>query len=182
MWSAHAQNNISLAIPGGALHCSILTGEVSIQSPMVGTAKRDRRLFIMYQLAYISTFGLSVGASDIAAILEKARTHNRRDELTGILIADGTRFLQVLEGDRTKVDATFSRISADRRHFAIYQLIGRDVENRSFGEWDMAYREVHNPSDADDLARQAEIMATNLSDPIIRDRLRYFLRLDRQTL
>jgi hypothetical protein len=136
----------------------------------------------MYQLAYISTFGLSVGASDIAAILEKARAHNRRDEITGILIADGTRFLQVLEGNKAKVEAIFARIGSDPRHFAVYRLIGREVEDRSFGEWDMAYREVQNPADADDLARQAELMAGGLSDPVVRDRLRYFLRLDRQTL
>lgn len=136
----------------------------------------------MYQLAYMSTFGLSVGAGDVASILEIARVQNRRNEITGILIADGTRFLQVLEGERTKVAATFKRISADPRHFAVFQMIGREVANRSFGEWDMAYREVHNASDVDDLAKQADQMTANVPDRDIRDRLNFFLRLDRQRL
>ncbi|MGE0775649.1 MAG: BLUF domain-containing protein [Sphingomonadaceae bacterium] len=33
----------------------------------------------MYQLAYISTFGLSVDEKDIADILEHSRANNRRD-------------------------------------------------------------------------------------------------------
>lgn len=136
----------------------------------------------MYQLAYISTFGLSVTAADIEAILNTARARNRADEITGILIADGIRFLQVLEGDRQKVEAAFARIGKDPRHFGVYQLLGREVDHRDFGEWEMAYREVNNSTDADDLTRQAEFMTAGIAEGDIKERLRYFLRLDRQAL
>ena len=136
----------------------------------------------MYQLAYISTFGLSVDEKDIADILKHSRANNRRDGITGILIADGMRFLQVLEGDRSKVETAFARISGDTRHFGIYKLTGRDVPGREFGDWDMAYRHVQTAADENDLVARAELMTAQLPDGQTRDRLRHFLRLDRQSL
>ena len=136
----------------------------------------------MYQLAYVSTFGLSVGAQAFAEILACSRANNRRDGVSGILIADGMRFLQVLEGERAKVEAAFARISADQRHFAVFQLTGRDITEREFGEWDMAYRQVNTAADSRELTARAELMMSQLPEGEIKDRLRHFLRLDRQIL
>lgn len=86
------------------------------------------------------------------------------------------RFLQILEGERRLVEATFARISPDPRHFGVYRLMTRDIENRDFGAWDMAYREVNNPADVEDLA-QAELMTALLPEGEIRDRIRFFSAL-----
>jgi len=50
----------------------------------------------MHQLAYISTIGLHMREQDIEDILQVSRSNNRRDGITGLLVADGVRFLQVL--------------------------------------------------------------------------------------
>ena len=93
----------------------------------------------MYQLVYISAFGLNVRPADIDDILAASRLNNERDGITGMLIADGQRFLQVLEGDRQLVLDAFRRIEADDRHFGILTLSRRDLRRREFGAWEMAY-------------------------------------------
>lgn len=116
----------------------------------------------MYQLVYVSAFGLQVRPSDVADILDASRRNNRRDQLTGLLIADGQRFLQVLEGDRARVLATFKRIEQDRRHFGIVTLSRHDIHKQEFGEWNMAYREVARVADELDLTRKVEAMVADL--------------------
>ena len=91
----------------------------------------------MLQLVYISS---AVAAPDTAPILAVSRHNNMRDDITGLLYADGKRFLQVLEGPAEAVETTYARIAADPRHRAVVQLSRRTVAAREFGQWRMAER------------------------------------------
>ncbi|MGJ3626505.1 BLUF domain-containing protein [Sphingomonas sp. MMS24-JH45] len=51
----------------------------------------------MLQIVYISS-STARGVDLTSSILEVFSHNNRRDRVTGLLFADGTRFLQVLEG------------------------------------------------------------------------------------
>lgn len=90
-----------------------------------------------YQLVYISS---AVGQVDGEAVLAVSRRNNARDGLTGLLYADGRRFLQVLEGERAAVEWAYQRIAIDPRHRALVVLSQRDVAEREFGPWEMAER------------------------------------------
>ena len=91
----------------------------------------------MLQLIYVSSASPGTPA-DPANILTVSDTNNRRDGLTGLLYADGRRFLQVLEGEPDRVARTFDRIQADPRHRAIVVLSRREIDEREFGNWSMA--------------------------------------------
>ena len=91
----------------------------------------------MLQLVYISS---AVGKPDVGAILAASRRNNARDGITGLLYADGVRFLQALEGPADQVEAAFARIKPDPRHRAVVVLSRRTVEEREFGPWQMAHR------------------------------------------
>ncbi len=91
----------------------------------------------MLQLVYISS---SVGKPDVAQILAASRRNNARDGITGLLYADGVRFLQALEGPADAVEAAFARIKGDPRHRAVVILSRRTIETREFGPWQMAHR------------------------------------------
>lgn len=91
----------------------------------------------MLQLVYISS---AVGAPDTRPILEASRRNNARDGITGLLYADGRRFLQALEGPAGVVERAFLRISVDARHRALVVLSRREVAEREFGSWTMAER------------------------------------------
>lgn len=90
----------------------------------------------LMQLIYASRpFGFSGDMLD--DILMAARRNNKRDGLTGALICRADLFLQMLEGPRDKVTATFGRILRDDRHLEVSLVWSGDAPARLFGEWDM---------------------------------------------
>lgn len=99
----------------------------------------------MLQLIYISS---AVGKPDSAAILATSQRNNRRDGVTGLLFCDGMRFLQVLEGPESDVEAAFERIRHDPRHKASVVLSRRTIGEREFGEWAMAERDAGESGEA----------------------------------
>lgn len=94
------------------------------------------------QLIYISTARAVVpSAADVEEILRVSRANNRRDDLTGLLIVGGRRFLQVLEGPAPSLQRAYERIKTDPRHFAMVELGRKKIGNRSFGNWDMGHEQ-----------------------------------------
>ena len=91
----------------------------------------------MYRLLYISTARAPITAEMLETILRASRRNNAAAGITGLLVAGGTRFLQVLEGDRAAVQATYARICADPRHFATVVLEEAPITARTFPQWAM---------------------------------------------
>lgn len=94
----------------------------------------------MRQVIYISTATDQETAGQIDDILRRSRSNNARDAVTGLLYADGKRFLQALEGDPVRIALTLARIERDPRHRAIVILSDRMVDAAEFGDWSMAWR------------------------------------------
>ena len=92
----------------------------------------------MLQLVYISSLTPGTPLAEIASILRSSRRNNAADRITGLLLFDGRRFLQALEGEAEAVERAFLRIRADPRHRAIVKLSERTVDVREFGDWAMA--------------------------------------------
>ena len=88
------------------------------------------------QLIYASRpFGFDAGALD--DILATARHNNARRDLTGALICRHDLFMQLLEGPRAAVTATFGRILRDDRHVEVSLLWCGDAAERLFPDWSM---------------------------------------------
>lgn len=94
------------------------------------------------QITYISTRHPTMADGDVEAILASARRNNLAHGLTGLLLFNGQRFLQHIEGPEDRVDAVFERIKADPRHRAVVLLDRRQATERAFPHWGMAYEAV----------------------------------------
>lgn len=125
------------------------------------------------QVVYISSF---VGAVDTASILATSRRNNARDGLTGLLYADGRRFLQALEGNQLPLERTLERITADPRHRAVVILSCRDIAAREFGEWAMAERVAG--ADGDAFVRHVQTLIAGAS-PAVRATFDGFVQIRR---
>lgn len=99
-----------------------------------------------YQIMYISTMVGTVTPHDCATIARRSATSNRRDDVTGLLLFNSRRFLQVLEGPRDAVDRIFARIYSDPRHRAVVKLREGQIDAREFGAWAMAFDDPARPS------------------------------------
>jgi len=134
----------------------------------------------MIRLTYISTARTSPDEAAIAALLATSRRNNRLIGLTGLLLFDGVRFLQALEGEAEPLLATFARIKADPRHRACVELGRSEIDARGFGEWDMAWQRVATAGSAGTLIDTVDRLVAQMPDPNIRALFTSFARLDRR--
>ncbi len=102
----------------------------------------------MLQIAYLSfaTRELKVNADqEIGKILDTAVANNARLGVTGQLIYRGGIFLQLLEGEKNKVEHLLGCILLDRRrHEGLKILLKQPMIERVFPEWSMAYKKLDN--------------------------------------
>lgn len=73
----------------------------------------------------------------VESILEASTKNNPANEITGVLVATETHFLQVLEGEFVALNATLERISRDTRHNEVQLISFGEIEERRFGDWGM---------------------------------------------
>ena len=122
----------------------------------------------MHRLLYISTAKQVVTPQVLDAILRTSRRNNARDDVTGLLIAGGRRFLQALEGNERSVRATFERIRDDPRHFAAVVLADHAIAERSFAQWSMGYQPGGSAGGDKDVAAAISALVDPIGDPTLR--------------
>lgn len=132
---------------------------------------------MLHQLTYISTARPTLLPADIEEILRASRRNNEREQVTGLLIFDGKRFLQALEGPVEAVEQTFSRIAIDPRHRALVRLSSRGVDSREFGNWSMGSHLAGPVAGSGDMVDHVDAMTAGLTDPNVRETLRSFARI-----
>lgn len=101
----------------------------------------------LHQIMYISSVTGTVTPQECAAIARASAISNRRDDVTGLLLFNSRRFLQVLEGPKEAVERIFARIHGDSRHRAVVKLREGAIDSREFGQWAMAYDDPLSPAD-----------------------------------
>jgi hypothetical protein len=89
-------------------------------------AAARRKPLQLKTLTYTSRASLDLSAADLAAIQDTARHLNALDGITGLLVFDGVRFLQIVEGSEEAIDSLVDRLRDERT-----------VEERSFPDWSM---------------------------------------------
>lgn len=88
-------------------------------------------------LTYTSRASLDLTDGDLADILSTARHFNALEGITGLLVFNGVRFLQIIEGSEAAIDGLVARLRIDPRHTAFEVRDERFVAERFFPEWDM---------------------------------------------
>ena len=88
-------------------------------------------------LTYTSLAKLDLDADDLNDIHRIARHLNSLDGITGLLVFNGTHFLQIIEGAEPAIDDLLARLRRDPRHSGLEVRDERMVEARSFPDWSM---------------------------------------------
>ena len=90
-------------------------------------------------LTYTSWARAGLRPDEVDTILSSAKINNPLDGITGVLIFNGTAFMQILEGSEEAIDGLTSRLVSDPRHSNMSIRDRRLIEKRSFPNWSMAY-------------------------------------------
>lgn len=88
-------------------------------------------------LTYTSRASLDLEAGDLEEIHRTAREVNALEGITGLLIFNGTHFLQIVEGAPEAIEDLVERLRRDPRHHGFEIRDERSVEHRSFPSWSM---------------------------------------------
>jgi hypothetical protein len=93
---------------------------------------------INVRLLYVSRAVGPQTTTMTTSILAQAQAHNQAQGISGVLCQGQGFFFQVIEGERSKVNALYRRISADTRHQDVEILHYEEIHERRFGQWSMA--------------------------------------------
>ena len=108
----------------------------------------------LYQVLYVSTLAPGQPLGVVAEIAAQARVANGQLDITGLLIFDGQRFCQQLEGPKKQVLKLIERIRNDPRHTKVEVLHHGPLAGRRFHQFSLAFSTVE---DVDALERMEQL-------------------------
>jgi hypothetical protein len=104
---------------------------------------------MLIRILYISAAVGPITTAVTGTILRTAQAHNAANGITGVLCQGQGVYLQVLEGERSQVDALYTRIAQDRRHQNLVLRQQEDIDRRRYGKWAMAHIDLAHADVAD---------------------------------
>ncbi|MDO9113956.1 MAG: BLUF domain-containing protein [Polaromonas sp.] len=93
----------------------------------------------LHEVIYVSTLAPDAPTSVVADIVGKARLHNPWMGITGMLIFDGMRFCEQMEGSQKDVLAQLERIRQDTRHVNLRVVHQGPLAVRRFRRFSLGY-------------------------------------------
>lgn len=93
----------------------------------------------MHHLIYFSQATNPFTEADLVALLEQARARNQHQQITGALVYGQGQFMQVLEGEEPVISQLYELIKQDPRHRNVFKLADKEITERRFPEWGMAF-------------------------------------------
>ena len=88
-------------------------------------------------LTYTSLARLDLQSDDLEDIHRTAREVNALEGITGLLVFNGTHFLQIIEGAEDAIDELVEKLRRDPRHTGFEVRDRQKVDTRSFPDWSM---------------------------------------------
>ncbi|MTI21569.1 BLUF domain-containing protein [Fulvivirga sp. RKSG066] len=96
----------------------------------------------MHYLVYTSIAKGNPSERDLETLLFQSQRNNSRVNITGLLLYVDGKFVQVLEGEKRKVQQLYKVIKKDDRHRDVNLIIDGEKEERDYSGWYMGYRSI----------------------------------------
>lgn len=106
-----------------------------------------------HEFLYGSTLMPGQPVTIVGKILTQARARNAQRGITGLLVFDGIRFCQHLEGPRDTVRDLMERIAHDTRHTDVRLMYDGLLAKRRYERFDMGFAEPDDPDSVEGLHR-----------------------------
>lgn len=99
----------------------------------------------LHEIFYCSLLTQDLPPATVGAIVTQARVRNAEHRITGLLVFDGMRFCQHLEGPPEAVEALMQRIVQDTRHTEVRVLYRGALKSRRYNGFGMGLAESEGP-------------------------------------
>ena len=106
----------------------------------------------MHMIAYTSHYSSNIKDIEqvLSDIVATAKENNPKQGITGVLLFDRDRFVQVIEGEKEELDALLTYIKADPRHNEIDVIFDIPTDKQEFSDWNMDAFEIGGESKLDE--------------------------------
>lgn len=91
----------------------------------------------LVRIGYVSDFGKDLGTSGLMTLYYEVHKDSVDHEITGLLICDGKKFGNVLEGNASSIHDHLNRIQSDTRFSNICLFEMQPVAARLYENWSM---------------------------------------------
>ncbi|PLX97785.1 MAG: hypothetical protein C0623_14420 [Desulfuromonas sp.] len=92
----------------------------------------------MKRIRYVSSMAKPFTEDEVQKLVELAQKHNKQKGITGMLVAAGNKFYQLIEGPGGAIDALYKRIEKDPRHTDVKLLSAESGDmDRLYPNWSM---------------------------------------------
>ncbi|MEJ7769655.1 MAG: BLUF domain-containing protein [Chitinophagaceae bacterium] len=98
----------------------------------------------MHNLIYLSSASHLFSNEELLEILTISRLNNSKLDVSGLLLYHEGSILQILEGEEGVIKTLFQKISRDQRHRGVIKMIDGSIEERSFADWSMGFKQISN--------------------------------------
>ncbi len=99
----------------------------------------------LIQIAYASSATKHFSKEELVELLNKSRAKNQKNGITGLLLYKSGNILQILEGESDVIKRVLRQIELDTRHRGLLTIFKRNIEEREFPDWSMAFRNLNDP-------------------------------------
>ena len=93
----------------------------------------------LYFLIYSSIPTRRLTDQELDDLLETARSANEMHGVTGMLICFKDMYLQLIEGEETKIKQLYNNLLMDDRHYRVQTLKEGEINKRFFPDWSMGF-------------------------------------------
>ncbi|MDQ0015878.1 hypothetical protein J2W23_004279 [Variovorax boronicumulans] len=99
----------------------------------------------LHEIFYCSVLAQDLPPNAVGAIVSQARARNAERKITGLLVFDGMRFCQHLEGPCDAVKALMRSIERDFRHTDVRVVHEGPLESRRYSGFGLGLAESEGP-------------------------------------
>ena len=99
---------------------------------------------MLVQIIYVSNRKTNCTEKEIEEILKACKKNNASLHLTGVLLYNEHKFLQLVEGEYKVTMEMYDKIKKDNRHENCILISSLFIKERSFPSWQMGLKKVDN--------------------------------------
>jgi len=103
-----------------------------------------------HTISYVSTAS-ELSDFQIKELMHSTKLKNEELGITGILMHSGQNFFQIIEGEKTTIKETYTKIQKDLRHFNLIKIFDRQINQPSFSGFQNSYTLIHKEKNYLDL-------------------------------
>jgi len=93
---------------------------------------------MLVHLLYVSQPVGPITSTVTSSILQTSIPNNKESDVTGVLCQGDGLWMQILEGERSKINHLYFAIKTDPRHKNVELLLMEDITKRQYKQWSMA--------------------------------------------